>query len=297
MSIPSYRLINPQANRCYVFKWEPFGLTTPWHYHPELELIYFVEGKTTGVIGEGFIEFNEGDLVLLGANFPHVLQEHTQFKKENPDCSPFGLIIQFTEGFLGQQFFETPELLPVKQLFSKARRGIIFNKKTVNKVAPVLTAMNEKDDTRKLICLLNVLTTLSEQKQVEYLTPKDYSFEHTFDEERMICINEYVYNHFKDPISIADMARVSNMTETSFCRYFKKRSLKTFVRFHNEIRISYASKLLNNDSYSITDACFESGFNSLSYFNRQFKTVMKMSPVQYKKWKRNAVSDPGERDS
>lgn len=290
MSIPSYRLINPQVNRCYVFKWEPFGLTTPWHYHPELELIYFIEGKTTGVIGEGFVEFNEGDLVLLGANFPHVLQEHTQFKRDNPGCDPFGLIIQFTESFLGEQFFNIPELLPVRQLFNKAKRGIIFNKETVNKVAPVLSAMYKKDDTRKLIYLLDVLTTLSEQKQYDYLTPKDYSYEHTFDEERMLNINEYVYKNFKDPISITDMARVSNMTETSFCRYFKKRTLKTFVQFLNEVRISYASKLLNNNSYSITDACFETGFNSLSYFNRQFRAVMKMSPIQYKKWKKNATS-------
>lgn len=289
MSIPSYRLINPQANRCYVFKWEAFGLTTPWHYHPELELIYFTEGKTTGVIGEGFVEFNEGDLVLLGANFPHVLQEHTQFKRENPRCKPFGLIIQFTEDFLGDNFFNIPELLPLKQLFNKAKRGIIFNKKITSKVAPVLATMYKMHDTRKLIHLLDVLFTLSEQKNYDYLTPKGYSYEHTFDEKRMLDINEYVYNHFKDPISITDVARISNMTETSFCRYFKKRTLKTFVRFLNEVRISYASKLLNNDDYSITDACFESGYNSLSYFNRQFNSVMKMSPMQYKKWKRDAI--------
>ncbi len=290
MSIPTYRLINPQANRCYVFKWEPFGLTTPWHYHPELELIYFIKGKTTGVIGEGFVEFNEGDLVLLGANFPHVLQEHVQFQRENPDCKPFGLIIQFTEAFLGQSFFDIPELLPVRQLINKAKRGIIFNKKTVDKVAPVLSKMHRMNDTRKLIVLLDVLATLSEQKAYDYLTPKDYSYEHTQDEVRLQSINEYVYKHFKEPISIAEIAEVVSMTETSFCRYFKNRTLKTFVRFLNEVRVSYASKLLNNDNYSITDACFESGFNSLSYFNRQFKSIMKMSPLQYKKWKHYATA-------
>ncbi|HRN57556.1 MAG TPA: AraC family transcriptional regulator [Agriterribacter sp.] len=290
MSIPSYRLINPQANRCFVFKWEAFGLTTPWHYHPELELIYFTEGKTTGVIGEGFVEFNEGDLVLLGANFPHVLQEHTQFRKEHPDCEPFGLIIQFTEAFLGDGFFNIPELLPVRLLFNRAKRGIIFNKKTVAKVAPDLSAMHTMNDARKLVCLLDVLTTLSEQRSYEYLTPKDYSYEHTFDEKRMLDINEYVYQHFKEPVSIAEIAQVANMTETSFCRYFKNRTLKTFVRFLNEVRISYASRLLNNDDYSITDACFESGFNSLSYFNRQFKAIMRMSPLQYRKWKSYATN-------
>lgn len=67
---PSYRLIQPQANRSFVFKLEPFGLHTRWHYHPEVELIYFMEGRTSAVIGESFQEFEEGDLVLLGANFP-----------------------------------------------------------------------------------------------------------------------------------------------------------------------------------------------------------------------------------
>ena len=285
MSIPAYRLINPQANRCYVFKREPFGLATPWHYHPELELIYFMKGKTTGVIGEGFVEFNEGDLVLLGANFPHVLQEHTQFKRENPNTRPFGLIIQFTEAFLGEHFFDIPELLPLKQLFNKAKRGIIFNKETTRKAVTMLASMHKLNDTRKLLCLLDVLYTLSEQKSYDYLIPKNYSYDHSFDEGRMLNINEYVYKNFKEQISITEIAQVANMTETSFCRYFKSRTLKTFVHFLNEVRVSYASKLLNNDNYTVTDACFESGFNSLSYFNRQFKTIMKMSPLQYKKWK------------
>jgi AraC-like DNA-binding protein len=81
------------------------------------------------------------------------------------------------------------------------------------------------------------------------------------------------------------------MTESSFCRYFKSRTLKSFTKFLNEVRISYACKLLNNDGYSISDACFESGFTNLSYFNRQFKTVMKMSPKSYQSWKRNATNN------
>lgn len=290
MSIPSYRLINPQANRCYVFKWEPFGLTTPWHYHPEFELIYFIKGKTTGVIGEGFMEFNEGDLVLLGANFPHVLQEHTQYRRDHPNIEPFGLIIQFTEGFLGEGFFNIPELQSIRQLLQKSARGIIFSDTLVKKVSKTLLAMHKMNDTRKLVSLLDVLATLSEHgRDFTYLTPKNYNNDHSYDEKRMLSINEYVFENFKEPISVKDVAKVSNMTETSFCRYFRSRTLKTFVHFLNEVRISYACKLLNDDNYSITDACFESGFNSLSYFNRQFKTIMKMSPLHYKKWKSSAV--------
>lgn len=291
MTEPAYRLINPQANRSFVFKWEPFDLTTRWHYHPEIELIYFIKGRTSGVIGEGFYQFEEGDLALLGPNFPHVLQEDKEFARHYPESRPFGLIIQFTEGFLGNEFLQKPELFLINQLLKKARRGLAFSSATVKRVSPVLLDMNSMSETRKLLSLLDILTTLSETEDYQYMTPKDYAYDHTQDEDRMHCVNRYVYEHFSEKISIRDISMIANMTESSFCRYFKSRTLKSFTKFLNEVRISYACKLLNNDGYSVTDACFESGFTNLSYFNRQFKFIVKMSPRAYKNWKRNATSN------
>lgn len=289
MSIPSYRLIHPQANRCFVLKWEPFGLTTPWHYHPEVELIYFVKGKTTGVIGQGFREFSEGDLVILGADFPHVLQKHSQFAREHPSCKPFGLIVQFRENFLGEDFFSIPEFAAVNHLLKRSRRGIIFGKKVTARLSATLQQLPKMTDSKALITILDILVTLGNTKEYTYLTPKEYTYDHSYDEERMQHINQYIYEHFREQILISDVAKVSNMTETSFCRYFKSRTLKTFTRFLNEVRVSYACKLLNNSDCSITDACFESGYNSLSYFNRQFKSILKMSPLKYKEWKSRAI--------
>jgi AraC-like DNA-binding protein len=149
--------------------------------------------------------------------------------------------------------------------------------------------MHAQSETGKLLSLLQVLLGLAETEDFEFLTPKDYSYNSTQDEARMRDIHQYVYKHFKTSISIAQIAAVANMTETSFCRYFKTRTLKTFTRFLNEIRIAYACRLLNKSSYSVTEVCFEAGFTNLSYFNRQFKQVVKMSPVQYQKWKRSAT--------
>src|SRR5687768_17392350 len=285
MTEPSYRLIAPQANRSFVFKWEPFGLSTRWHYHPEIELIFFLEGETNAVIGDGFQHFKSGDLVILGANFPHVLQEDEEYARQHPNHKPFGLIIQFTEEFLGKEFLNKPELLAVKTLLQKAGRGLRFQKDTIDKVKAVLLEMHELNESRKLLSLLNVLVTLSEDEGFEYLTAKGYVYDPGQDEERMNNIHQYVYEHFTGAISLKEIAAVANMTETSFCRYFKTRTLKHFTQFVNEIRIAYSCRLLNNNNYTVTHACFESGFNNLSYFNRQFKQVMKVSPQQYQKWK------------
>jgi len=287
MTNPSYRLINPQANRSFVFKWEPFDLTTRWHYHPEAELIYFIEGKTNGVIGDGFQHFDEGDLVILGANFPHVLQENKEYVKENAEHKPFGLIIQFTEDFLGADFMDKPEIKLISCLLKRAKRGVWFKKEVADAVKESLLHMHTLSESRKLISLLDVLETLAESEAYMYMTHKDYDYDHKQDEERMKNIHQYIYQHFTEKISVKKIAYVANMTETSFCRYFKTRTLKNFTLFLNEIRISYACKLLSNTNYSVTEVCFESGFNELSYFTRQFKKIMKLSPQQYQKWKKS----------
>lgn len=146
--------------------------------------------------------------------------------------------------------------------------------------------MHRHNETAKLIELLQILSKLAEDNAIEYLTPKDYNYHSSYDEDRMRCINEYVFENFTGSISIKDIAAVANMTETSFCRYFKSRTLKNFSCFLNEVRISYACKLLRSTGYSVGEVCFESGFNTLSYFTKQFKKITKLTPQQFQKMKK-----------
>jgi len=278
---PSFRLIRNQANRSYVFKWEHFDLATRWHYHPELELVYFIEGDTSAIVGQEFMEFEQGQIILLGSNLPHVLLPDETFQSAFPDIDPFGLIIQFRDSFLGSEFFSSEEMKAVKSMMLMARRGISFSAETVRKVQTLLLQMNEEENNRKLISLLNILTILAEDHDSKLLTKEAYGYDITHDENRMLKINEFLYKSFTEDIFIKDVASLVNMTESSFCRYFRSRTLKTFTRYLTEIRISYACKLLLKPGYNVSDACYESGFHSLSYFNRQFNAIMKISPKSY----------------
>lgn len=287
---PCFRLINPPANRSFVFRFGPFDLSARWHYHPEVEIMYLSRGKATGLIGDTFKEFKDGDLVLLGSNLPHVLQENNEYKRLCPRTKPFGTIIQFTPSFLGEDFLLKPEFRHIDQLLKRANRGIHFSNTFVKKVSAELLQMNTATDTQKILMLLSILCTMADSRQYNYLTNQDYYFDYSQDEERMRKVNEYVYHYFPNKITIAQVAAVANMTETAFCRYFKSRTLKPFTRFLNEVRIAYSCKLLQKKNYNVSDACFESGFNSLSYFNRQFKIIMKLSPKEYRIKKINGVS-------
>jgi len=282
---PSFRLIQLQVNRSFVYKLEPLGLHTRWHYHPEIELMFVIEGNTSAIFGDNFQEFEEGELVILGANFPHVLQENKAFVSQFPHLQPFGLVIQFLEGFMGNDFLEKPELISIKEMLKRAKRGIKFGKSVVRKVSRSLIEMNQQNNPRKLLTLLDVLLELSVTEDYEYMTMAGYSYDFTYDEGRMQKVNEYVYKHFDQKITNADAASIANMTESSFCRYFKSRTLKQFSQFLNEVRIAHACKLLRNNEPS-TMAATESGYNNQAYFNKQFLKIMKMTPSEYKKKKR-----------
>ncbi|MEM8765568.1 MAG: AraC family transcriptional regulator, partial [Bacteroidota bacterium] len=95
-----------------------------------------------------------------------------------------------------------------------------------------------------------------------------------------------VFNHvkqnFKEDISLDEMADMVSMTVPSFCRYFKKITNKTFTQFVNEYRLVHASKLLAEQPMSITQVCFESGFNNFSHFNKSFKAFTGQNPSEYR---------------
>jgi AraC-like DNA-binding protein len=73
------------------------------------------------------------------------------------------------------------------------------------------------------------------------------------------------------------------MSIPAFCNYFKKRTKKTYVNFVNEVRIGNACKLLEAANKTIIDVCYESGFNSVANFNRQFLRIKGITPSAYKK--------------
>jgi len=101
------------------------------------------------------------------------------------------------------------------------------------------------------------------------------------DFDRFDRVHRYMIEHFRDDPGLEDVARLAGMTPSSFCKYFKKRTTKTYLGFLNEIRIGHACKLLLEDRMTIAGVCYESGFNNVSHFNEQFRKVKGMTPGQY----------------
>lgn len=90
----------------------------------------------------------------------------------------------------------------------------------------------------------------------------------------------YVNNHYKDSLTLDDMARQTGFSREYFCRFFKQHMGITFLRYVNEVRISHAGRLLSDTDLSISEIMQESGFTNQTLFNRLFKEIYGMTPRQ-----------------
>lgn len=89
--------------------------------------------------------------------------------------------------------------------------------------------------------------------------------------------------NFKEQVTSQKAASLAFMNESAFCRYFKRRTNKTLSQFVNHVRVTHAIHLLTEGDMSISKVSFECGFDNLSYFNRQFKTITGKTPYTYRK--------------
>lgn len=249
-----------------------------WHFHPEIELIFVYKGSGKRQIGSNISYFTDGDLILIGSNLPHCGMTNENTKNE------YEVVIQFSMDFLGSQFWKAPEMVRISSLLEKAKSGIVYGEEIKKALKPKIDALTEAASLTKLMIMIEILDELSQTQDYKILNASKYYLQtQKEDNDRISVIFNYVKDHFKEQITLETVAELSNMTVPSFCRYFKKITNKTFTQFVNEYRITHSLKLLAEQPMSITEVCFDSGFNNFSYFNKTFKEHTQKSPSQYRK--------------
>lgn len=255
----------------------------PWHFHPEYELVLIRKGEGKRFVGDNIAVFKPGDLVLLGPNIPHWYRSDSVYYNNLPGLESQSLVIQFVEDFLGNQFFQAPETAAIRQVLRKAQKGLELYGSLKEEVTETMLRIRKLTGMDKLMAFLSLLNNISRSQEYRVLSEEVSGANiNTIDSARINKVYEYVMSNFQEQITIKEAADLIHMCSSAFCRYFKKRTRKTFTSFLNEIRIGHACKLLIEEEMSITEICYESGFNNISYFNRQFKTLKNTTPQLFR---------------
>lgn len=279
-----YKNSNIQPERCFSVRQDNLPcIEQDWHFHPEIELIYFLKSTGTRYVGNSIGNFEPGELYMIGSNVPHLFRNHREYYGQESHLSAVDLVVvKFQADFLGKSFTDLVEAKGMRRLFHLANRGIKFSKTSTYLSHKHILGLLRNEGLSGIVELLNVLDILSATEDYEILCEEEIVHNFSNDEkERMGKIISFLNQNFDKRIELEEVSEIACMTPTAFCRYFKKKTKKSFTQFLNEIRLGHACKLLIEGDEQIATIAYQSGFNTMTNFNRQFKSLLQMTPTEY----------------
>ena len=252
------------------------------HRHNETQITWVIRGEGTLIAGNYMQPFSEGDIFVIGANQPHLFKNNRDYFENDPAKSIHSLNIFFDpKGFLSKML-DFPDMLSIKKFIENSVHGMHCSPENQQTVAGSIMKVSETIFGYRLAAFIEMLQLFANLKDWKYLASD--TFEYTTDSEglRMDEIYQYTIAHYTQDITLEEISAVVFLTPQSFCRYFKKHTLKTYTTFLNEVRINEACKLfMANNFTNISTVAYQTGFNNVVNFNRVFKNIVGKSPGEF----------------
>ena len=280
-----FKEVSPLSSKdCFILiERQKTNFNFPIHIHPECELNFIENAKgAQRIVGDSIEEIDEEELVLVtNPNLEHAWKDYRNVSKNIHEIT-----IQFHPDLLTDTFLNKNQMISIRQLFRHAERGVAFSRESIAKVRPLLKTLTcENDSFYSLIKLLIILHELSIDKGMRELSTGQFAanvmHQHSSDES-LGRVMDYLSRHYSEVIRLSEVAEMVNMSESSFCRFFKQHTSKSFIDFLTDIRLGAASRALIDSSLSIAEIGYDCGFNNLSNFNRIFKKKKGVTPSEFR---------------
>ena len=280
-----FKEVSPLSSKdCFILiERQKTNFNFPIHIHPECELNFIENAKgAQRIVGDSIEEIDEEELVLVtNPHLEHAWKDYRYVSKYIHEIT-----IQFHPDLLTDTFLNKNQMISIRQLFRHAERGVAFSRESIAKVRPLLKTLTcENDSFYSLIKLLIILHELSIDKGMRELSTGQFAanvmHQHSSDES-LGRVMDYLSRHYSEVIRLSEVAEMVNMSESSFCRFFKQHTSKSFIDFLTDIRLGAASRALIDSSLSIAEIGYDCGFNNLSNFNRIFKKKKGVTPSEFR---------------
>ncbi|MCL8006929.1 AraC family transcriptional regulator [Gelidibacter japonicus] len=248
------------------------------HQHEEIQLSYIIEGEGKLIVGDTINFYKPDDILVIGSHLPHLLKSDTSVGGKSKMLSLF-----FSKKAFGKRFFEMEETKALQSFFTRATHGfkVVSEKEAMIQLFLRLKTSQKLDQFLILLELLKLASTCEYKSLSSFIYDKQYS---DYEGNRMRNIFEFTMSNFNTNITLEAVSEKANMTKNAFCKYFKKRTNKTYFQFLTELRVEHATKLLlSKNKLTVAEIAYESGFKNISNFNRQFKDIKKSTPSDFRK--------------
>jgi AraC-like DNA-binding protein len=254
------------------------------HQHPEVQLTLILSSEGKVIAGDYIGAFKPGDIFLIGPNLPHVFRNDSRYYEQADISIAHSYTVFFEWQSFGEKFLSLPELKKLQEFTKLSERGLYIKDPVRSRISQLMKQLFRTSEMDRLIVLLKILNILSHTDSIDPLASSGiYNEFDEIDGKKLADVYRFTMNEYHRKIHLDEVADIANMTTNSFCRYFKKRTRKSYIDFLTEIRIGQARKLLQQNDLSISQICFEVGFNNLSNFNRKFRELCEITPTEFRR--------------
>ncbi len=254
-----------------------------WHYY--IELLYFLEGSASIILGNERFLVSEGDLVIINSREVHsiICQDGIPTRY---------IVIKYDVDLLyssAKSVFEAKYILPFtmsQQNFKKVFRQSEIECTPIKSLAfEIYDEYVHKNYGFELAVKINIgalFLWFIRKWESEGIKLTIEPIPMQIDLEKLTLLLDYLDLHYNEDISVNDMAKMCNVSYSYFSRFFKKVMQRTFVEYLNYVRITEAKRLLLTTKMNITEVALSVGYSNSSYFIGQFKRYNNQSPKQFK---------------
>lgn len=253
------------------FRHDQVNFETPWHFHPQHELTYIEESIGTKFVGDYVGPYQPGELVLVRSFLPHCWKN---MEKEHERA--ISTVVQWNDGVIPI----LPEMSDIFKMMNTSSKGIRFNNEDIASLVPSILRLPSLSSAKLIVQLLDLFHQLS---HCDYVTLSAASFKSSISSvsgKRMALTHEFVATNFNRKIKLMELAKLLNMSEQSFARFFTKMMGRSFFKFLAEYRINTACRMLIDTDWPVSRIGYECGYDSIPFFYKQFKQLKGHSPLQ-----------------
>jgi AraC-like DNA-binding protein len=253
----------------------------PFHCHPEYELNFI--GNAAGVrrtVGDNSETIGEYDLVLIASpNLEHVWEQGECHSRDIREIT-----IQFTSDVLPESLLNKNQFHSIRHMLERARLGLVFSQLTIMKIYRRLDELTcQQHGFHAVLSFLELLYDLSLADDSRTLSSSSFARIKTSSESRRVNkVQQYIASHFREEVRLEQLAELVGMTPVAFSRFFHQRTGRTLSDYIIEIRLGFASRMLIDTTMTAAEICYDSGFNTLSNFNRLFRKHKGCTPTEFR---------------
>jgi len=281
---PALEHLPKEKEESFVVKYFDYNYyPTPWHYHPEYEIVLVTESTGRRLIGDHVCDFEPGNLAFIGSNLPHIYRNDEKYYEPKSSLRARSIVIHFSETSLGNDFLSLPEAKPLLNLLQQSAKGFDVNGNTNVSISNQLEKIVGLQGMRRWLCLLEILYTIAESKDLTPICKTSVIGKNEKESERLCLVFDWILHNYERDLRVTEAAELCNMSTNAFSRFFSLRTRKTFSAYVTNLRLNKAARLLTEKELSVSDVCYDCGFNNISNFNRQFLKQYKVNPLQYRK--------------